>query len=77
MSETKEHVLDVLLQIAEGYGKLTAQELGLIKREKKASDRFAKCLQCPAFKGGMCELCNCVMKAKVLVTNANCPKSKW
>jgi recombinational DNA repair protein RecR len=67
-----------LFDIIEGYGKLTAQELGLINQTPKAKDRFAKCVQCPDFKDdGLCNLCHCLMKAKVLVNGAYCPKGLW
>ena len=65
------------LQIIEGYGKLAAQELGLLRVDPKAAERFAKCVACPLLKANSCKLCNCHMPAKVLVTNAYCPKGLW
>lgn len=65
------------LQVVEGYGKLAAQELGVIKADGTAVSRFAKCVTCPLFAANFCTLCNCYMPAKVLVTKAFCPKGLW
>ena len=65
------------LQIIEGYAKLTAKELGLMKSNPKAAARFAKCVTCPNLQKGWCDLCVCYMPAKVEVNNAFCPKGLW
>jgi len=41
--------------------------------------RFAICQQCPKFIKitGQCKECGCIMKAKTLLPNANCPIGKW
>lgn len=67
-----------LLQVVEGYGKLTLQELNLIKQTPKAASRFAKCVDCIHLDGaGKCDFCGCLMKAKVLARKSFCPKGKW
>jgi hypothetical protein len=70
-------MVNTALQIIEGYGKLAGQELGLLKKDPKGAERFAKCVACPFLKGNKCTLCSCHMPAKVLVTNAYCPKGLW
>jgi hypothetical protein len=70
-------ILKKALQIVEGWGKLTLQELNIIGESPISVRRLATCIECPNLVEGKCTLCGCVMQAKVLVSSATCPLNKW
>lgn len=69
------------LQIAEGYFRWFQYKLGELPPEiqRFAYKRFAICIACTEFeeKTDKCQLCNCDMKKKTLVTRAYCPMGMW
>lgn len=56
------------------------------KTKQQANERLAICSGCPYNKDGICELCGCILKAKVRVdfpldkngkSIDGCPEKKW
>ena len=73
------------LYIIEGYSKWLYDKI-FNKESEKAKRRYQICCNCEHKKHGICELCGCVLKAKVRVdfledengiTYDGCPEKKW
>lgn len=47
------------------------------KDEQMMIDRWRICRECPDLVAGICKNCGCVMKAKVKLSAAECPKGLW
>lgn len=43
----------------------------------KVSGRLMVCVECEFNSGGVCAPCGCVIKAKVLCEECECPKELW
>lgn len=43
----------------------------------EADKRKTKCEPCLSNNDGVCEMCDCVIEAKVLVSFEQCPKKLW
>jgi hypothetical protein len=41
------------------------------------NQRMEICIRCEHNLGKTCEVCGCVLKAKVKMSTESCPKSKW
>lgn len=74
-----------ILYIFEGYVKWLF-DLVTFRTSKRAKRRYSICSECEHNKKGICELCGCILKAKVRVdfledengiTIDGCPKRKW
>lgn len=74
-----------ILYIIEGYLKW-AWDFITRKTSRRASVRLGICNKCEHNKGGICQLCGCILKAKVRVdfmedddgiTIDGCPERKW
>lgn len=71
-------LINTTLEILEGWGKLTATEIGLLAKDQKAQDRLVICKGCPLLQESqLCTSCYCYMPAKVLVQKSFCPIGKW
>lgn len=52
------------------------------KKRELAQKRWEICNTCPELVRSAkplerCRLCGCIMRAKVLIPSANCPKGRW
>lgn len=46
--------------------------------KEESERRYAICQACPNFRATLtCSLCGCFMPAKVKLTRASCPDSRW
>jgi len=74
-----------LKQIAEGYVNLAKKGLGVAQKdlEQLAVDRYTICNSCPNLSKGdhvnlnTCDVCGCLLGAKIRSIDASCPKDKW
>lgn len=61
------------LKIIEGWGRLTLQELEILKEDPEGARRLAICTKCPNItEVKTCKLCGCFMPAKVLLHSERC-----
>jgi len=69
--------------IVKGFASLVLRETGNLSPEVKemAENRLSVCATCPErtkqFGASQCKLCGCVLAAKTLVLDENCPIQKW
>lgn len=40
-------------------------------------ERLGSCGPCEHFKNGICDLCGCLVQAKIILTSEECPEKKW
>ena len=68
-----------LRQIAEGYINLSKKGLGISdeKVEQLATARYIICDTCPNRSDSKCNVCGCLLGAKIRSVEATCPKDKW
>ena len=78
-------IIKHIIYIVEGYC-VWIWNIITFKTHQKAKNRLSICNTCSHNKNGICELCGCIIKAKVRVDfpeDANgksidgCPKKKW
>ena len=73
--------MNKLLKIADGYFRLAQSKLGVLPAdiEDVAVKRFAICLQCEQLnqEDHRCGSCGCVMTAKSMCMECECPLGKW
>ena len=73
--------MNKLMQIADGYFTLAKSKLGVLapEIENVAIARFAICLQCDQFnhESDRCNSCGCMMTAKSMCMECECPLGKW
>lgn len=66
-------------EIANGFGNLIKNKMGLSKPEEKKlfAARKAICDACPHGQRARCNLCGCVIAAKTKSINSSCPDKLW
>ena len=76
----KKHDLNLLITlklIFHGWSNMILDLISDIKYKKYFDARYEICKTCPHNKHGICDICGCVLKAKTMSEDSECPDGKW
>lgn len=63
--------------IWQGWTNLILDFISDVKYKKYFDARYEICKTCDHNKHGICDICGCVLKAKTMSEDSECPDEKW